>query len=353
MTWIDEVRSTPATDVADRLGYEPRRHASSSSCKCPACGAERRHTKSTDRRGAVGIPHASPWAWRCFQCDAGGDAIDFASWHLGDSRFADLSSDRRAEVRSFFGHDAAARVAAPKPAPRQAAPEHNYPVEAEVASMWASCIPLDRDRGVAGYLAHRGIAPVAKLVEQDCARALPEGALCPEWAYFGERAWSNTGHRLIVPLYDSTGRMRSLIARSVERDPLRKSLGARGKQRGGLLMAGTFGRAVLQSGPQAHWHAYERLRATVYEGEIDFLRAVARGEDVVLSHGRKPASFRAVFGIFAGSFTPAVAARLPSGTLVVIATDADSQGDKYAAEIQTRVGERCEFQRVRVEQDRP
>lgn len=354
MSWLDDVRGTPVSEVAERLGYKMRRHASSSSCECPACGAERRHTRSADRRGAVGVPHANPWAWRCFQCEAGVDAVDFASWHLGDSRFAGLCAERKAEVQSFFGHGTEFRATAPRrpPAPTSA-PVSNYPAEAEVASMWASCLQLDLDPVVMAYLAYRGISPVAKLVEHNCARALPDGAECPEWAHFGAHAWSRTGHRLIVPLYDSIGRMRSLIARSVEKDPLRKSLGARGKQRGGLLMAGTFGRAMLQYGPSQRWHRDDRMRVSVYEGEIDLLRAVANGEDADLKRGPRAASFRAALGIFSGSFTPGVAARLPSGARVIIATDADDQGDKYARDIRALIGERCAFQRVRLEQDSP
>jgi hypothetical protein len=146
--------------------------------------------------------------------------------------------------------------------------------------------------------------------------------------------------------------MRSVLARSVERAPAKKSLGTQGHGRRGLVMAGPHGRAMLDA-PQAPWHRLERLRLTVHEGEIDVLRAIAQGTDGVSEEDFRPAAYRAVIGIFAGSFTRDVAARVPSGTTVVLATDADDQGDKYANEIRERIGPRCDFERVRLEQDKP
>jgi hypothetical protein len=351
--------TAPAADVATRLGYELRRGASASSCKCPACGTDRRHRKSRDRRGSVGLPHAKPQAWHCFTCEESGDAIDFASWHIGGARFRDLPVERKAEVKEWFGFAEDLRVLPPaaprsRPAERPVQLENleaEYPPRSEAERFWESCRPISDDVQVLDYLAWREV-PAGKLVIHDCARALPAGLACPPWARFGESDWSRTGHRLIVPLYDFLGEMRSFVARSIERAPAKKSLGVQGYGRRGLVMAGTYGRAMLSTGAIAHWHRLERLRLTIAEGEIDTLRAVATGADDELESDYRPAAFRAVLGIFAGSFTRDVASRVPSGTTVVIATDADEQGDKYAADVRDRIGERCDFERVRMEQDR-
>lgn len=358
MSWIDHVTDS-AVAVAERLGYEPRRHASASSCKCPACGAERRHTKSRDRRGAVGMPHNKPSAWHCWQCEASGDAIDFASHHIGGRRFRELTSERKDEVKAWFGFGDDRRVVySPKPVSRPVERpvelenlESEYPPVQSVESLWEACRPVSADLDVAAYLDRRDV-DFGALAIHDCARALPRGTPCPSWAGFGSRPWSESEHRLIVPLYDFTGAMRSVLARSIEVAPAKKSLGAQGHGRRGLVMAGPHGLGVLVTGAQRHWHRLEQLRVTIYEGEIDTLRAIARGVDGVLEDDYRPAAYRAVLGIFAGSFTRDVAARVPDGTTVVLATDADDDGDRYAAEIQERIGGRCSFERVRLEQDR-
>lgn len=360
MSWIDQVNQRPTLEIAEQLGYEPRRHASASSCKCPACGAERRHTKSKDKRGAVGMPHNAV-GWRCFQCEAAGDAIDFASYHIGSRRYRELTDERKAEVKSWFGFgDGGYRAAAPRPTQRKEPTpvaltnaHVQYPPLADVEALWAQCLPVHADSAARGYLEFRGITNLKALTEQDCVRVLPIGADVPGWAAFGERPWTRSAHRLIVPLFDAFGEMRSFVARSVERDPHRKSLGVTGYGRAGLVMAGEWARAVLQTGPARHWHRLVNLRLTVYEGEIDFVRAVANHEDAEIDEDFSPAAFRAVMGIFAGSFQRDVAARIPSATHVVLSTDADDDGDKYAAEIEERIGERCTYERVRLEQDRP
>ncbi len=118
-------------------------------------------------------------------------------------------------------------------------------------------------------------------------------------------------------------------------------------------MAGSYARELLITGAHAHWHRLERLRVSVFEGEIDFLRAIAGSADVELDEDFRPAAYRVAFGIFSGSFTRDVALRIPSGSTVVVATDADDQGDKYAVDIQARIGDRCAFERVRMESDKP
>jgi hypothetical protein len=355
VSWVSQI-ADPVAQVATRLGYAVGRSPSAAHCKCPVCGAEKRHRRAADHRGAVGMPHARPMAWRCFQCDAAGDSLDFVSYHLGGARFRELTPEVKAEVRDWFGvvDDRAPSAPMPRERPVQLENlESEYPPLGEVEALWSSCAPVDVDAEVYRYLAYRAVGDVGRLVDHDCARAMTASSALPQWARSGDSSWLASGHRLIVPLYDCFGVMRSVVARSIERNPRRKSLGVQGHGRRGLVMAGSYGREMLVTGAMLHWHRLERLRLTVTEGEVDFLRAVASGADDVLEDDYRPAAFRAVVGIFAGSFTRDVAWRVPSGTTVVLATDADEQGDKYAAEIQVRIGERCSYERVRMAQDNP
>ena len=72
-----------------------------------------------------------------------------------------------------------------------------------------------------------GIDPVA-VHDSDLARALPASADVPEWA----RSWRRS-HRLLVGLFDTEGRGRSLIARSIDREARVKSLAPKGYARRG------------------------------------------------------------------------------------------------------------------------
>jgi len=348
MSWIDTASAIPVAEVAAKLGYEVRRATSAQHCPCPACGAERRHTKSRDRRGAVGLPKSKPTVWKCWQCEAGGDAIDFVACRLHGARFRDLADHQKAEVRDWFGVDP---FALSKPIQRrQERPAHVawenaeciYPPIRELEALWDMCEPINRDAQAQAYLAHRGIAPDL-LAEHDCVRALPERVVCPEWACVGDRAWTATHHRLLVPLYDWQGTMRSVIARSVELRPALKSAGAKGYQRRGLVMAGTYGLQMLTIGNRESLHRLENFRLAVYEGEINFLRGVSKGADREISENFQPAAFVGVLGIFSGSFTRDIASRVPSRSTVHMRTDDDDQGHKYAEAIRGLLGERVAY----------
>lgn len=317
MTWLDDAARVPVVEVAARLGQEVRRHASSSSCPCPACGVDRRHKSRGDRRGAVGIPH-KPGGWRCFECEAGGDAIDFVAYALAGARFRDLPASRRPDVRTWF-EGAPGRAWSRVPA-AAAAQEPDYPPLAEVGALWASCRPVNDVTAASGYLQFRGI-DASVVAVRDLARALPAGRL-PAWARLGARSWVESGHRLVVPLFDALGRMRSVLARSIERSPTLKSTAPRGFGRAGLLLADRLGRGMLEHGRAPRWWPEQQpFDIVVAEGEIDHLLWAARAD-------RKAGP--AVLSVVSGSWTSATAARIPLGAHVTIATDADAQGDKYA-----------------------
>jgi len=358
-TWIDQFRDSSVVEVAVRLGYEPRRHTSSHSTKCPACGAVLRHKKSRDRRGAVGIPHANPAGWRCFQASCGGDAIDFVAFHVGGRRFRDLGDEDKREVQEWFcgplstqagrfHHPGTRSAALPPPSSLPVAWENAstvYPPRDEVETFWDGCRPVWQDCDAMAYLESRQIHDARRLAEHDCVRVLPWDATCPAWAHCGERAWADSGHRLIVPLYDWQGRMRSVIGRSLERQPRVKSSGAKGFQRRGLVMAGTYGLEMLRVGPMAHMHRLEQFRLSVYEGEVSFLRGISQAPyDCVIEEDYRPAAFRGALGIFSGSFTRDVASRVPSGSVVVLRTDDDEPGRKYAEQIQASIGTRVSYE---------
>jgi len=347
--WVDRMRSATVLEVARELGLPmaPARGASGGALyHCPACDAERRHAKSRDKRGAVGV-RRDGFGWRCFQCDASGDALDLVALALEGRRLPDLHDTGKANVREWCVRWLGLEAGTPSsPRPRPLArpapvvePEPTYPPAAEVAALWAACVPVTDDAEVAAWLAEqRKIAP-DEVAFRDLARALPRDARVPEWASIGGRAWSTTGHRLVVPMVDVGGEVRSLLARRVPNPTAegeRKSIAPKGYGRAGLVMANGGARFLLCSAmPEMR-----DLRVVVAEGETDWLVWTTRYDLPVL-------------GMVSGSWSTDIAARIPNGATVVVATDADAEGDRYYAKIMGTLAERWNAGSVHVERWKP
>ena len=329
--WIEGMRERGVLDVARALGMtiDERRRAAS---PCPACSADRRHTKSSDRRGAIGL-RPDGRGWSCFQCGVTGDAIELVAQSIGGARLRDLGDARKAEVRawceSFLGLDSSRPMALATRTPSKptAAAAPTYPPRDEVASLWAACAPVTSDPDVARWLdEERGILS-AEVERLDLARVLPRPVQCPAWAGAGDgpswRSWGERGARLLVPLFDAHGSMRSLIARhprKVEAGP--KSLGAKGFARAGLVMANARALCWLNGADTTAAVCF------ILEGETDFLlSAVGPATRQTWEGIGTPATF----GIFEGAWSDALVARIPSGSSVGIASDDDEAGDKHAA----------------------
>lgn len=205
---------------------------------------------------------------------------------------------------------AGARSSAPLTAPSIPAHpdpgEHNPrlppPVE-EARRLWETSSSVADDPQASAYLRSRGIDPNA-VAEANLAR-VATGEL-PPWA----RGWAG---RILVPLYDARGVLRSLLARDATGEAERKSLAPTGYSRKELVMACGRTRGVLQKPVPA--------RLVVLEGEIDFLVAATQRSD---------ADESGAMGITAGAWSPALAQRIADGSELVIAVDSDEAGEKYA-----------------------
>lgn len=324
--WIDRMRGVQVASVARAIGIDvvtSRGVTSLGHFACAACGQKKRHTKSGDRRGACGITNDGR-RWRCYQCDAYGDALDLVRHVEGDrarewcERWLALSPIAATPLRSV----AEAPLRPPSPPPAE-----------EVQALLASCVPVTECPDVSAYLESRGTDPVT-VADRVLAVALPDAAELPTWARIGGRPWTALGHRLLVPLYDAGGAVRSVLARRVTSGSSPKTLPPAGFGRAGLVMACPFAREVLRLGARPEWWPDEgpRLRVIVAEGDSDFLAvAVGRSSRERWADGDEHAP--AVIGIQSGAWTDEIGARMPSGAEIVIATDSDDAGDRYAASI--------------------
>lgn len=345
--WLDRMRAANVLEVATALGLESRAPRGANGgvvYGCPACGAERRHTRTADRRGSVGIA-SNGRGWQCFQCDARGDATDFVSYTLRSKRFGELDNAARVEVREWcqrwlgLGSSNGSRPV--PPSATRSEPLPTYPPAGEVAALWGACGPVLDVSCVRDWLVAKHIDPIA-VADADLARALPDGVALPSWAALGARSWLVSGHRLVVPMVDARGVMRSVLARKVIDVDGPKSVAPSGYGRGGLVLACGLGRQVLAAGKLPEWWGDTALRIEVCEGEKKFLMRTARFGD---ANEYAPA----VIGIESGSWTSEHAARIPDSSGIYIATDPDEAGARYATTIIQSLEQRVRSKAVRVE----
>ena len=298
-----------------------RRGSGRNRSECPQCRNGDPRGVSIGESNGVGV-------WNCHRDEKHrGTAIDF----LAFSRSLSVA-DAIKELRRRIGEDPPAK-------PSQARSTTDSPPPAvDVSSLWSACKPITLEEEVASAWESRAIT-VAHVEDRDLARALPRSAHVPRWAGFRGQPWSAWPHRLIVPMYDERGRLRSLHSRAAQGQPgIPKGLSPAGYAVAGLVMADPLARlllAGLTSGdgePAAD--LVRRCGLVVCEGVPDFLTWATRWGDAA-------ESAPAIIGIISGSWTTRIAERIPSGTSVFVRTHADDAGTNYGKVVASSLEARC------------
>ncbi len=213
-----------------------------------------------------------------------------------------------------------------RPTPRPVPPPI-YPPGA--ADTWAACRPVGDDAGAVAWLESRGLT-VADVETWDLARALLSVGELPAWASFRGVPWRPSGHRLVVPLYDAAGELRSVRARKLTGGDGIKELASAGFEVRGLVMACPMARRVLTGDAPAWWPP----TFIITEGTPDFLTWATRQSD---ANENGPA----VLGIFSGAWTADLAARIPDGAEVILRGHEDEAGEGYMEKIAASLSGRC------------
>ncbi len=337
------------SDVASRFGLDVvTRGGATSAGPCPLCGDAKRHTRSKDKRGALGL-RPDGIGWRCFQCDAHGDAAALAAaCVLGTVRpVGDAWADvRRAcaerglcEADLMDGRPAAPVRFVPPP-PRVDAPPVR-PKVSELLDLWTSGLPVHAaalssspgDAAAAAYVAGRGVSlGDLALFEPALCRILPSAGSFPSW---WPASWA-ARWRWAVLAYEPNGEIGSIHARAVvdggDGEP--KTRWPKGAAAGGLLFANGRGLALLRG------EASGAESVLVTEGLSDTVRAAV--------HFAQTGRRIAVLGVTSGAAAAFRAVQWPAGVPCLVATDADAAGEKYAREINEALPPSVKVGRVRI-----
>lgn len=274
---------------------------------------------------------------KCFGCDLAGDGFVLvaAVLHLDYRRdflevlaqTADLVGLRDVAEEIRNGKPAAERQLAAEPPP---APERVYPPRTQVLAIWADAGFANEDREASQALVDRRLDPDSVTVK-DLARVLRHDQALAPWArYRGNasesRTWLQTGHRLLLPVYAANGDLVSLRAWRITPGDSPKRLPPSGHKATGLVLANAMAVRMLrrEGGPE---------KLVISEGEPDFLSWCLRYSGPVI-------------GVMSGSWTPDFAARIPLGSEVILRTDLDAAGEKYAQQITETLKRRCTLHRL-------
>jgi hypothetical protein len=312
-----------AAFVCERLGLMGGRNtftrqAGGVIVRCP--WHEDRTPSCSVRRGPDGTI-----AVRCHGCGATGDVLSLVAIVNGLSTRTDFRQVMlaAAELGGLHGLASELRTGIEQPerpkavAPPAAPAPRDYPAPGEVSLVWDAAGALSADAEAAAWATSRGL-DADRIDAAGLARVIAADARLPRWAAYQGAPWTATGHRLVVPMRDASGVIRSVRAGRIVDGDTPKRLPPGGHKATGLVMACEIGTAMLLG-------TLAPREVCLVEGEPDFLTWATR----------QTASVVATIGIVSGSWngwTTSFAERVPRGAEVWIRTDADAAGDKYKRE---------------------
>jgi len=291
--------------------------------RCPAHG---------DRTASCSVTRGPDGTLRvkCFGCDLSGDVLTLVGAVTGlslrrDFRDVMLACCDAGGLRQL--RDAICGAGAVPPidfqAPVATEEPRDYPPQPEVEQTWSTGYAPECIEMAHTMLTMRGLAPDAGL-----ARAIGDETELAGWARYRGQSWRETGHLVMLPVYDCLGQMRSLRGwqcRTGYEGP--KRLPASGHRSNELVLANDAALAILREPGSPK-------RILVSEGEPSFLSLCQAYPGI------------AVLGVMNGSWSAALAARIPLGSLVTVRTDNDQAGDKYAQDITRSLKDRAVVRRV-------
>lgn len=195
----------------------------------------------------------------------------------------------------------------------------------EASTLWEQCVPVVHDKNAMEWLKSRKLDPdeVARL---DLARAIPSGIELPKWACCRGKQWDEGGWRLVIPCFDHHGRIVSLKARQIDGKEGPKEVSPSSIPGAGSVFADPVAQRILKTGKWPPWLELSDIPKLVYvaEGGPDFLTLAT------FAPAGKPF---AVVGIAGMKPTAEITEKVFRGAVVVILTDPDKEGERYAKKV--------------------
>jgi len=270
---------------------------------------------------------------RCFGCGESGDALSL----IAAVRGLDLRRDFSrviAEAEAIAGPvDRSAR-----PPPRSPTPASTRPPQDELIALWNAAGPF----AVTGVDVPPSSLAVMRFVgsrrwwrplldQLGIARVLPRTFAWPSW---WPSSWAST-YRVAVLGYEPDGTPASIHARAVQAvDPDQRQRWPRGCSAKGLLLADCRGVDVLRGAPPRDLGGI-----AICEGLTDTVTMALAFADA----GKQ----WAVLGVTSTTGTDALARVQWPAVPVVVATDPDPAGDRYAQEIRVALPSSLDVRRWR------
>ena len=307
--WVVEARRVGVEQVAMELSVPVRRGRFDA---CVSCGGD-----------AAKIYGGAHPRWRCYRCGAHGDGIDLVALAVSGQS---LRGDNYQEVRAWFAargwceaEPGAQPVVVRKvPVAPAVTEQRTYPPADEVEALCLHARPAHRDAEAVAWLQSRfGAGNADKLLDRGLVDVLEPDAKLPDWAVFSRSKWTDINYRLLFKAFDAEGALRSVRVRCLGELPWSgapKALPPAGYTLRGLVLASSLAQRLLAG------RAFPS-EIVIAEGEPQFLAAC-------LAWPRA-----AVMGVVAGSWSLDLAQRIPLGASVVVVTDADEAGERYAETI--------------------
>ena len=207
----------------------------------------------------------------CFGCGISGDVFHLIAKAHGLDVQRDFPKVRElaAEIAGLGPSVGGASHTAPRLRPAVPTPSpRTYPPRDEVLELVAACTPVCDDLPLRRDLETRGIDP-ATVTDRDLARTLSGTARLPRWARSRGGTWAETGHRLIVPLYDASGQIVTVRARRLLGEDRPKALPPTGYRHDSAVMADPLARLLLAGKPVDWWTRRRVLIAEPLAAEGD------------------------------------------------------------------------------------
>lgn len=158
----------------------------------------------------------------------------------------------------------------------------------QICEVWEAGTRIDRDPDCVRWFEARGLCP-SEAMFRNLARCLPRNIDRP-WMQHERKRWRQ-GWRLLVPVFDSQGRLMSLRAVwTGEGNPPTDEVTPQGQNQTGLVMADEQGRSLLvRSSLPQQWPSDQRFRLWV-TGSASMTLIAALSPENRTEHNRAPMS---------------------------------------------------------------